>query len=92
MNVLTSIKSNILVDGSGHARIADFYLATVTYDLDWIQTASEGRYRIAAWTAPEILNFEGSYSKEADIFSFAMVMVEVRHRRFFRRGFTDHRL
>ena len=30
------------------------------------------------WTAPEILNEEGTHSKEADIFSFAMVMVEAR--------------
>ena len=35
----------------------------------------------ARWTAPEILN-EGPYSKEADTFSFAMVMIEVRHGKF----------
>ena len=29
------------------------------------------------WTAPEVLN-GGRYSKEADIFAFAMVMIEVR--------------
>jgi len=29
------------------------------------------------WTAPEVLN-GGKYSKEADIFAFAMVMIEVR--------------
>jgi len=30
------------------------------------------------WTAPEVLN-GGKYSKEADIFSLAMVTIEVRH-------------
>ena len=30
------------------------------------------------YTAPEILNGSGALSKEADVFSFAMVMVEAR--------------
>ena len=30
------------------------------------------------YTAPEILNGSGVLSKEADVFSFAVVMVEVR--------------
>jgi len=34
---------------------------------------------ILQWTAPEILKEEGTYSKEADIFAFAMVVVEVRY-------------
>ena len=29
------------------------------------------------WTAPEVLEYE-TYSEGADIFSFAMVMIEVR--------------
>jgi len=33
------------------------------------------------WTAPEILHEFGTYSKEADIFAFAMVMIEVRYGR-----------
>lgn len=32
----------------------------------------------ARWTAPEIMDREGAVSKEADVFAFAMVMVEVR--------------
>jgi hypothetical protein len=31
----------------------------------------------ARWTAPEILGEEGGVSKEADVFAFAMVMIEV---------------
>ena len=34
------------------------------------------------YTAPEILNGSGVFSKEADVFSFAMVMAEVRRRCF----------
>ena len=70
---------NILVDGSDHARIADFGLATVTQNLDSVKSASSQRGHTARWSAPEVLN-EGLYSKEADIFSFAMVMIEVRDR------------
>ena len=32
------------------------------------------------WIAPEILGNLGTFSKEADVFSFAMVMIEVRCR------------
>ncbi|KAF9789483.1 kinase-like domain-containing protein [Thelephora terrestris] len=68
---------NILVDHTGQARITDFGLATVTQNLESIRTASGEQGYTARWTAPEILNEEGTYSKEADVFSFAMVMIEV---------------
>ena len=38
--MLTSGQPNILVDATGHARIADFGLATVTQDLDSIRGSS----------------------------------------------------
>ena len=65
------------MDAAGRARITDFGLATVTQNLDSIRSASGDHGHTARWTAPEILNEEGSYSKEADIFSFAMVAIEV---------------
>ena len=65
------------MDDSGNARIADFGFASVAQNLDSVQSALCQRGTLQ-WTAPEVLN-EGSYSKEADIFSFAMVMIEVRH-------------
>ena len=74
---LTRAQPNILVDDAGHARITDFGLATVTQNLDSMRTTSEDHGHTARWTAPEILTEEGTYSKEADIFSFAMVMIEV---------------
>ena len=64
------------MDDSGHARIADFGLATVARNADSMPTASQcGGF--SRWTAPEVLNGEPP-SKEMDIFSFAMVMIEVR--------------
>ena len=82
------LQPNILVDDAGCARITDFGLARVTQNLDLIRSASDERGHTARWTAPEILNEQGSHSKEADVFSFAMVMVEVRHKRAFQSGFS----
>jgi len=76
--VLTLSQPNILVDDSGHARIAGFGLATVIQNLDSIRSASTPYSHITRWVAPEVL-MEGNYSKDADIFSFAMIMFEVRH-------------
>ena len=76
---LTLNQSSILVDGCGRARITDFGLATVTQDRSSLESGSDGHDPTARWIAPEILNDQKRYSKEADIFSFAMVMVEVRH-------------
>ena len=77
--VLTSGQPNILVDNSGNPRIADFGLATVTQNLDPMGGTSRQLGCTPRWAAPEVLN-EDRYSKEADIFSFAMVMIEVRRR------------
>ena len=77
--VLTPGQQSILVDSSGRARITDFGLATVTKRVGSVLSVLEEYQQIARWTAPEILNDQGSYSKEADIFSFAMVTIAVRH-------------
>ena len=73
---LTPSQLNILMDSSGNALIADFGLATVTQNLDSIRSAPCQHAHTVRWTAPELLH-DGTYSKETDIFSFAMVMVEV---------------
>ena len=75
---LTPGQSNILVDATGNARITDFGLAVVTQDLESIRTASDGSGNSVRWIAPEILDGRGTYSKEADVFSFAMLTIEVR--------------
>ena len=75
--VLIPRQSNILVDTTGRAWITDLGLAMVTQDLDSMWSASAIHSRSARWVAPEILDNQGPYSKEGDIFSFAMVMIEV---------------
>lgn len=75
--LLTSRQPNILVDDAGCPRITDFGLAMVAQNQDSIRSAQGDHGHTARWTSPEILIGEGTYSKEADLFSFAMVMVEV---------------
>jgi serine/threonine protein kinase len=77
--ILTRVQSNILLDASNHARITDFGLTKVTRNLDSIRSASSDQDHVGRWTAPEILNEEGTYSMEGDVFSFAMVMIEARY-------------
>lgn len=73
---LTIVQPNILVDGSGHARIVDFGFAKIARNLDSIPSASVNHGYTPRWSAPEVLT-GGSHSKEADVFSFAMVAIEV---------------
>ncbi|KAF9647762.1 kinase-like protein [Thelephora ganbajun] len=67
---------NIIVDTTGRAQITDVGLATVTQNLDSIRDASADDGHSARWIAPEILDDRGVYSKEADIFAFAMITIE----------------
>ena len=78
--ILTRVQSNILLDADSHARITDFGLTKVTQNLDSIRSASNDQGHMGRWTAPEILNEEETHSKEGDVFSFAMVMVEARYK------------
>ena len=78
--VLTPSQPNILVDTTGRARITDIGLAMVTRDLGSIRSGSVEHGHSARWIASEILADRGTYSKEGDIFSFAMVIIEVRCR------------
>lgn len=63
-----------MVDASERACITDFGLARNQGASEETTTSGGGTAR---WTAPEILQGQGSVSKEADVFSFAMVMIEV---------------
>ena len=77
--MLTGTQPNILMDDSGNARIADFGFTTATLNLDSMQSVQHQR-GTPRWTAPEVSDGR-TYSKESDVFSFAMVMIEVRHGR-----------
>ena len=77
-------KSNILVDSNGHARLAGFSLLTLTPDkpgITFLDSTGDTVQQVGGvqWSAPEVLN-GGAPSKEADVFSLAMVMVEARHK------------
>ena len=76
--VLTPDQANILVGTDGRARIVDFYFATVVTEMDSEKSPSDQRVGSEQWSAPELLE-DGTTSKKTDIFSFAMVMIEVRH-------------
>ena len=78
--ILTPNQPTVLVDTTGRARITDCGLAVVTRNLDSIRSAPDEHGDSTRWTAPEILANRGIFSKEADVFSFAMVLIEVRCR------------
>jgi len=77
--ILMPDQVNILVDSSGLVCLADFGLATVTQNPNSMQNVSRPGGFTPGWTAPEILEAKETCSKKADIFSLAMVMIEVRH-------------
>ena len=77
--MLTLGQSNVLVDATGHARLTDFGLALVAQYPGPIRSTFFENNQSARWIAPEILDDRGAYGKEADVFSFAGVAIEVCH-------------
>ena len=73
-SLITFGKLNILVDHGGHARLTDFGFSSVVRGMN--SPAQLNGYT-AAWTAPEILAGAGTISREADVFAFGMVVIEV---------------
>jgi serine/threonine protein kinase len=73
---ITRSQPNILVDNSDHARITDFGLTKITKHPHSAESVSHRHGLRLQRSAPEVLR-EGVYSKEADIFSFGIVMYEV---------------
>jgi serine/threonine protein kinase len=70
------MQSNIMVDASGVVKITDFGLTAIARAFNSLVSTSEkgGSFR---WAAPEVLEM-GAAFKESDVFSFGMVMIEVR--------------
>ena len=67
---------SVLVDDTGRARLADFGLSRIVSDFG-SATSMTGGFSVR-WAAPEVLNMETSVTKESDIYSFGMMVVEVR--------------
>lgn len=66
-----------MVDESGNARITDFGLTKIARASDSLVTTTQGQGQSLRWTAPELLVSGQGVSKESDVFSFGMVMIEV---------------
>jgi len=66
-----------MVDASGNPRITGFTLATIARDQSSFPGDPDGQGYTPRWTAPEILQFGKTATKESDIFSFGMVIIEV---------------
>ena len=75
-------KSNILINSNGRACLAGFSLLTLIPDeliATSLDSPNDTTQRVSGvqWSAPEVLK-GGRPGKETDVFSLAMVMVEVR--------------
>ena len=66
-----------MVDKSGNARLVDFGLAAIARNPHSLRSTLDEGHTTARWCAPEVLTGEECASKESDIFSFGMVIIEV---------------
>ena len=66
-----------MVDKSGNARLVDFGLAAIARNPHSLRSTLDEGHATGRWCAPEILRGEQRTSKESDIFSFGMVIIEV---------------
>ena len=78
-----SIKANVLIDQTGHARLADFGLATIVSDpRNGLASSSYTQGGTARWMSPELIapqrfGFENSRPrKSSDCYAFGMVIYE----------------
>ncbi|KAJ4965149.1 hypothetical protein NE237_016998 [Protea cynaroides] len=65
--------ANLLMDMNKVVKVADFGVARFQ-NHEGVMTAETGTYR---WMAPEVINHQ-SYDQKADVFSFAIVLWELR--------------
>ena len=77
LTVPVNSKANILIDKSGRARLTDFGLTSITRGDNSTRSPQDPAIpSTATWAAPEILQ-GGTETKEGDVFTFAMVTIEV---------------
>lgn len=68
---------NILIDDRGYARVSDFGLASIARG-KYSTGVNSDKGHTVRWSAPEVLFGAVPASKQADMFAFGMVVVEVR--------------
>ena len=78
-NLADITQANVLVDHLGRAHITDFSLAAANQNQCLTCSVAKTHDPTMRWIAPEVLDETGSLTKKADVFSFAMVMIEVSH-------------
>ena len=66
-----------MIDESGNARITDFGLTKIVRGSNSVPSTSRGQGQTLRWTAPELLESDDVVTKESDVHSFAMVVIEV---------------
>ena len=71
---ITFGQSGILVDHDGHARLTDFEFVPIVHGMN---SATQVKEYTVAWAAPEILEGTNTTTREADVFAFGMVVIEV---------------
>jgi len=77
------IKANILIDQSGHARLADFGLLTIVSDSNFPTTSSVATGGTTRWMSPELLDpdrfglVDSRSTKESDCYALGMTVHEV---------------
>ena len=83
LSLLTILdQPNILVDRGGRALLADFGLASIVYGMNSVHATKSQGYTVR-WAAPEILKRADKITREADIFAFGMVVIEVSSRAWY---------
>jgi serine/threonine protein kinase len=70
-------KANVLIDKDGRARLTDFGLTSIPRGEDSTRNPHDLGVASTTWAAPEILE-GGAVTEPGDVFTFAMITIEVR--------------
>lgn len=79
--LIPRLQANVVVDQSGRALLTEYGLAPINFGPSFTESATAGVIGACRWLAPEIISTSSEdnnmESKPADVFSFAMLAVEV---------------
>ena len=74
--LISFYQSNVLISRRGRARLTDFGFTSVVRGLNSV-LVPELQGCTLRWAAPEVIRGEGGSTQEADVYAFAMVVIEV---------------